>query len=122
MPIKYLSWRQGLIASPECRLPLTRISDASPGGSMPTGERLPANPKPLTPPPPPPPPPPRRDRAAPHLQQITDLSQQHLFLGRWRGRRRGVLFFLIMRLMPRMTRNSTKAMMMKLTVTVMKVP
>jgi 4-hydroxy-tetrahydrodipicolinate synthase len=28
MPIKYLLWRRGLIASPECRLPLTRISDA----------------------------------------------------------------------------------------------
>jgi 4-hydroxy-tetrahydrodipicolinate synthase len=28
MPIKYLLWRQGLIASPECRLPLTHISDA----------------------------------------------------------------------------------------------
>jgi 4-hydroxy-tetrahydrodipicolinate synthase len=28
MPIKYVLWRQGLIASPECRLPLTRISDA----------------------------------------------------------------------------------------------
>jgi len=28
MPIKYLLWRQGLIASPECRLPLTRISDS----------------------------------------------------------------------------------------------
>ena len=27
MPIKYLLWRQGLIASPECRLPLTRISN-----------------------------------------------------------------------------------------------
>ena len=27
MPIKHLLWRQGLIASPECRLPLTRISD-----------------------------------------------------------------------------------------------
>jgi 4-hydroxy-tetrahydrodipicolinate synthase len=27
MPIKDLLWRQGLIASPECRLPLTRISD-----------------------------------------------------------------------------------------------
>ncbi|MBY0319553.1 MAG: 4-hydroxy-tetrahydrodipicolinate synthase [Reyranella sp.] len=27
MPIKYLLWRQGLISSPECRLPLTRISD-----------------------------------------------------------------------------------------------
>ncbi|MBV8408217.1 MAG: 4-hydroxy-tetrahydrodipicolinate synthase [Alphaproteobacteria bacterium] len=27
MPIKYLLWRQGLIASAECRLPLTRISD-----------------------------------------------------------------------------------------------
>ncbi len=26
MPIKYLLWRQGLIASPECRLPLTGIS------------------------------------------------------------------------------------------------
>ena len=28
MPIKHLLWRQGLIASPECRLPLTGISDA----------------------------------------------------------------------------------------------
>jgi 4-hydroxy-tetrahydrodipicolinate synthase len=28
MPIKHLLWRQGLIASPECRLPLTRISDS----------------------------------------------------------------------------------------------
>ncbi len=28
MPIKHLLWRQGLIVSPECRLPLTRISDA----------------------------------------------------------------------------------------------
>jgi 4-hydroxy-tetrahydrodipicolinate synthase len=28
MPIKYLLWRQGLIASPECRLPLTKISDS----------------------------------------------------------------------------------------------
>ena len=27
MPIKHLLWRQGLIASPECRLPLTKISD-----------------------------------------------------------------------------------------------
>lgn len=27
MPIKYCLWRQGLITSPECRLPLTRISD-----------------------------------------------------------------------------------------------
>jgi 4-hydroxy-tetrahydrodipicolinate synthase len=27
MPIKHLLWRQGLIASPECRLPLTRTSD-----------------------------------------------------------------------------------------------
>jgi 4-hydroxy-tetrahydrodipicolinate synthase len=27
MPIKHLLWRQGLIASPECRLPLTRISN-----------------------------------------------------------------------------------------------
>jgi len=26
MPIKYCLWRQGLIASPECRLPLTRVS------------------------------------------------------------------------------------------------
>jgi 4-hydroxy-tetrahydrodipicolinate synthase len=26
MPIKHLLWRQGLIVSPECRLPLTRIS------------------------------------------------------------------------------------------------
>ena len=41
MPIKYLLWRQGLIASPECRLPLTRISDelARRLESMP-GERL----------------------------------------------------------------------------------
>jgi 4-hydroxy-tetrahydrodipicolinate synthase len=28
MPIKYCVWREGLIASPECRLPLTRVSDA----------------------------------------------------------------------------------------------
>jgi len=28
MPIKHLLWRQGLIDSAECRLPLTRISDA----------------------------------------------------------------------------------------------
>src|SRR4029079_8585906 len=28
MPIKYLLWRQGLIESPECRLPLTKVSDA----------------------------------------------------------------------------------------------
>ena len=28
MPIKHILWRQGLIASPECRLPLTKISDA----------------------------------------------------------------------------------------------
>ncbi len=27
MPIKHCLWRQGLIASPECRLPLTKISD-----------------------------------------------------------------------------------------------
>jgi 4-hydroxy-tetrahydrodipicolinate synthase len=27
MPIKYALWRQGLIASPECRLPLARVSD-----------------------------------------------------------------------------------------------
>jgi len=27
MPIKYALWRQGLIASPECRLPLARISE-----------------------------------------------------------------------------------------------
>ncbi|MBL8672702.1 MAG: 4-hydroxy-tetrahydrodipicolinate synthase [Alphaproteobacteria bacterium] len=27
MPVKHCLWRQGLIASPECRLPLTRISD-----------------------------------------------------------------------------------------------
>ena len=26
MPIKYCLWRQGLLRSPECRLPLTRIS------------------------------------------------------------------------------------------------
>ena len=28
MPIKHCLWRQGLIASPECRLPLTTISAA----------------------------------------------------------------------------------------------
>ena len=28
MPLKHCLWRQGLIASPECRLPLTRVSDA----------------------------------------------------------------------------------------------
>ena len=28
MPIKYCVWREGLIASPECRLPLTRVSVA----------------------------------------------------------------------------------------------
>ena len=28
MPIKYCLWRQGLIASPECRLPLTSVSVA----------------------------------------------------------------------------------------------
>jgi len=28
MPIKYCLWRQGLLSSPECRLPLTRISPA----------------------------------------------------------------------------------------------
>ncbi len=28
MPIKHCLWRQGLIASPECRLPLTRVTDA----------------------------------------------------------------------------------------------
>jgi 4-hydroxy-tetrahydrodipicolinate synthase len=28
MPIKYCLWRQGLIRSPECRLPLTRVSAA----------------------------------------------------------------------------------------------
>ena len=27
MPIKHCLWRQGLIALPECRLPLTRISE-----------------------------------------------------------------------------------------------
>lgn len=27
MPIKHLLWRQGLIDSPECRLPLTKVSD-----------------------------------------------------------------------------------------------
>jgi 4-hydroxy-tetrahydrodipicolinate synthase len=27
MPIKYCLWRQGLIASPECRLPLSTISE-----------------------------------------------------------------------------------------------
>ena len=28
MPIKYCVWREGLIASPECRLPLTGVSPA----------------------------------------------------------------------------------------------
>jgi 4-hydroxy-tetrahydrodipicolinate synthase len=28
MPIKHCLWRQGLIRSPECRLPLTRVSSA----------------------------------------------------------------------------------------------
>jgi 4-hydroxy-tetrahydrodipicolinate synthase len=28
MPIKYLLWRRGLIASPECRLPLSQVSEA----------------------------------------------------------------------------------------------
>jgi 4-hydroxy-tetrahydrodipicolinate synthase len=27
MPIKHCLWRQGLLASPECRLPLSLISD-----------------------------------------------------------------------------------------------
>src|SRR5262245_6009755 len=41
MPIKYLLWRQGLIASPECRLPLTRISDGLARRlDAETGERL----------------------------------------------------------------------------------
>jgi len=41
MPIKYLLWRQGLISSPECRLPLTRISDALAGRlDAVVGERL----------------------------------------------------------------------------------
>ena len=31
MPIKHCLWRQGLIASPECRLPLTRVSDTLAG-------------------------------------------------------------------------------------------
>jgi 4-hydroxy-tetrahydrodipicolinate synthase len=31
MPIKHALWRQGLLASPECRLPLTRISAALAG-------------------------------------------------------------------------------------------
>ena len=28
MPIKHCLWRRGLIKSPECRLPLTQVSDA----------------------------------------------------------------------------------------------
>jgi hypothetical protein len=56
------------------------------------------------------------------LQQVSDFGQQHLILGRWRGRSGASFSFLITRLMPRMTRNSTKAMMMRLTVTVMKEP
>jgi 4-hydroxy-tetrahydrodipicolinate synthase len=32
MPIKYCLWRQGLIRSPECRLPLTRVSPELAGG------------------------------------------------------------------------------------------
>jgi 4-hydroxy-tetrahydrodipicolinate synthase len=31
MPLKYVLWRQGLIRSPECRLPLTRVSEALAG-------------------------------------------------------------------------------------------
>ena len=31
MPLKHLLWRQELIASPECRLPLLRVSDALAG-------------------------------------------------------------------------------------------
>ncbi len=31
MPIKHCLWRQGLIESPECRLPLTRVSDTLAG-------------------------------------------------------------------------------------------
>jgi 4-hydroxy-tetrahydrodipicolinate synthase len=31
VPIKHCLWRQGLISSPECRLPLTRVSDALAG-------------------------------------------------------------------------------------------
>jgi 4-hydroxy-tetrahydrodipicolinate synthase len=31
MPIKHFLWRQGLIGSAECRLPLTRVSDALAG-------------------------------------------------------------------------------------------
>jgi len=31
VPIKHCLWRQGLIGSPECRLPLTRVSDALAG-------------------------------------------------------------------------------------------
>lgn len=27
MPLKYALWRQGLLRSPECRLPLTQVSD-----------------------------------------------------------------------------------------------
>jgi 4-hydroxy-tetrahydrodipicolinate synthase len=27
MPLKYCLWKQGLLRSPECRLPLTRVSD-----------------------------------------------------------------------------------------------
>jgi 4-hydroxy-tetrahydrodipicolinate synthase len=34
MPIKNPLWRQGLIASPECRLPMTKISMRWRGGSM----------------------------------------------------------------------------------------
>src|ERR1700730_7522520 len=33
VPIKHCLWRQGLIGSPECRLPLTRVSDAL-GGEL----------------------------------------------------------------------------------------
>jgi 4-hydroxy-tetrahydrodipicolinate synthase len=31
MPIKHCLWRRGLIASPECRLPLTQVSRALAG-------------------------------------------------------------------------------------------
>ena len=56
------------------------------------------------------------------LQEIADLRQQLLLLGRRRGRRRGGLFLPNRRFMPLITRNSTQAMIRKFTVTVMNWP
>ena len=97
MPIKHLLWRQGLIASPECRLPLTRITDA-------LARRLDA---PL----------------CARLQEIADLRQQLLLFRRRLGRRRAHPASLANSVfMALTTRNSTKATMRKFTATVMNWP